>query len=70
MIEGILKNAAACRKARADDRSSIVSFCRDDSSPRMKKAWDKKVATANKYNDHQKSVRFERGELGRISEES
>jgi hypothetical protein len=22
------------------------------------------------YNDHQKSVRFERGELGRISEES
>jgi hypothetical protein len=38
MIEGILKNAAAPKKARADDPSSIVTFYRDDSNPRMKKA--------------------------------
>jgi hypothetical protein len=38
MVEGILKNAAARRKARADDPSSIVTFCRDDSNPRIKKA--------------------------------
>jgi hypothetical protein len=49
MMDRMLKNVAARRKARADDPSSIVSFHRDDSNPTMKKTWDKKVAAANKY---------------------